>query len=121
MRASFRQGTPATTDADTLCVGLFDDEPGARCARRGAGGKLGRLVDSGEAKGTFKKTAILHPDGAIGATRVIAVGLGKRDDFTPERMRVAAAVALGRARDAGAKRIAWACRRAPTQPRPRRH
>ncbi len=108
MRASFRQGTPATTDADTLCVGLFDGAPPPADIDDALGGGLGRLVSSAEAKGSFKKTAIMHPDGAIGAARVITVGLGKRDEFTPERARVAAAVALGRARDAGAKRVAWA-------------
>jgi leucyl aminopeptidase len=108
VRASFRQASPATTDADTLCVGLFDGAPADPRIDEALGGRLGRLLESGEAKGTFKKTAVLHPDGAIGAARVIAVGLGKRDEFTPERARVAAAVALGRAREAGAKRLAWA-------------
>ena len=108
MRASFRQSAPQSTDADTLCVGLFDGESAPAALDEALGRKLGRLVESGEAKGTFKKTAILHPDGAIGAARVITVGLGKRDEFTPERARVAAAVAFGRARDAGAKRVAWA-------------
>ncbi len=107
MRASFRQATPATTDADTLCVGLFEGEPADSDIDEALGGRLGRLLESGEAKGSFKKMAILHPDGAIGAARVIVVGLGKRDEFTPERARIAGAVALGRAREAGAKRIAW--------------
>jgi leucyl aminopeptidase len=35
------------------------------------------------------------------------VGLGKRDDFTPERARLAAAVALARAQEAGGRAIAW--------------
>jgi len=107
VRASFRQASPATTDADTLCVGLFEGEQADSGLDEALGGRLGRLIESGEAKGSFKKIAIVHPEGAIGATRVIAVGLGKRDEFTPERARVAAAVALGRARDAGAKRVAW--------------
>jgi leucyl aminopeptidase len=108
VRASFRQASPASTDADTLCVGLFEGEPADAAIDEALGGRLGRLLDSGEAKGSFKKTAVLHPEGAIGATRVIAVGLGKRDEFTPERARVAGAIALGRARDAGAKHLAWA-------------
>jgi leucyl aminopeptidase len=108
VRASFRQAIPATTDADTLCIGLFEGEPADAAVDEALGGRLGRLLDSGEAKGSFKKTALLHPDGAIGATRVVAVGLGKRDEFSPERARVAGAIALGRAREAGAKRLAWA-------------
>jgi leucyl aminopeptidase len=108
MRASFRQGAPADTQADTLCFGLFEGEEAPAELDRALGGRVARLIESGEAKGSFKKVALLHPDGEIGAARVIAVGLGKRAEFTPERARIAAAVGLARARDAGAARIAWA-------------
>ena len=108
MRASFRQASPAGTDADTLCVGLFEGEQPPTDVDQALDGRLSRLVESGEAKGSFKKIALLHPEGAIAPARVLIVGLGKRDEFTLERARIAAAVALGRARDAGAKRIAWA-------------
>ena len=107
MRASFRQGPPTSSDADTLCVGLFEGD-GAPALDEALGGRLARLIEAGEAKGALKKTVIVHPDGEIAAARVVAVGLGKREELTPERARVAAAVALGRARDAGAKRVAWA-------------
>ena len=108
MRASFRQGAPADTQADTLCFGLFEGEEAPADLDGALGGRVARLIESGEAKGAFKKVALLHPDGAIGAARAIAVGLGKRAEFTPERARIAAAVGLARARDAGADRIAWA-------------
>jgi leucyl aminopeptidase len=107
MRTTFRQGDPGQTAADTLCVGLFEDE-GAPPLDEALGGALGRLIEDGEAKGAFKKTALLHPEGAIGAARVISVGLGKRADFDHERARVAAAVGFARARDAGARALAWA-------------
>jgi leucyl aminopeptidase len=108
MRASFRQGAPADTQADTLCFGLFDGEEAPGELDQAFGGRVARLIESGEAKGSFKKLALLHPDGEIGAARAIAVGLGKRAEFTPERARIAAAVGLARARDAGATRVAWA-------------
>ena len=108
MRASFRQGAPADTQADTLCFGLFEGEEAPADLDQALGGRVARLIESGEAKGSFKKVALLHPDGAIGAARAIAVGLGKRAEFTPERARIAAAVGLARARDAGANGIAWA-------------
>jgi leucyl aminopeptidase len=108
MRASFRQGAPAATQADTLCFGLFEAEDAPADLDRALGGRIARLIESGEGKGSYKKVALLHPDGAIGAARAIAVGLGKRAEFTPERARIAAAVGLARARDAGATRVAWA-------------
>jgi leucyl aminopeptidase len=106
MRASFRQGAPADADADTLCFGLFEGDDPPAALDRALGGRLAPLIESGEAKGAFKKLALLHPDDGP-LRRAIAVGLGKRAEFTPERARVAAAAALARARDTGAERVAW--------------
>jgi leucyl aminopeptidase len=108
MRTSFRNGAPQETSADTLCVGLFEKEGPPKTLDDALSGGLANLVETGEARGAFKKTALLHPNGAIGPARVITVGLGKREDFDPERARIAAAVALARANDSGAKSIAWA-------------
>jgi leucyl aminopeptidase len=107
MRASFRHGAPADTQADTLCFGIFEGDDAPAELDRALSGRLGRLIESGEAKGSFKKVAVLHPDGEIAPARAVAVGLGKRDEFTPERARVAAAVGLARARDAGSKKLGW--------------
>ena len=89
-------------------MGVFEDEGAPTALDEAIGGDLGRLIDSGEAKGSFKKTAIAHPEGAISAARVVLVGLGKRDAFDAERARVASAVGISRARDAGAHVVAWA-------------
>jgi leucyl aminopeptidase len=108
MRASFRRGAATDTAADTLCVGLFEDESVPPAIDEAVDGRLGRLVDSGEAKAGFRKTAVLHGEGAIGATRVITVGLGKRNEFDAERARIAAAVGFRRAGDTASRSIAWA-------------
>jgi leucyl aminopeptidase len=108
MRAAYLQGNAAETSADTLCVGLFEDEQPPAALDDALGGRLGMLVESGEAKGGLKKTALVHTDGTIGAARVILAGLGKREDFAAESARNVAAAAYGRASGAGAKQIAWA-------------
>jgi leucyl aminopeptidase len=108
MRARFRQGKEQESSADTICVGLFEDEGPPAALDEAIGGDISRLMSSKEAKGAFKRTAIAHPEGAIGAERVIVVGLGKRAEFDPERARIAAAVGFGRAKEAGAKSLAWA-------------
>jgi leucyl aminopeptidase len=108
MQPSFRQGNPTDTSADTLCVGLFEGEEAPSGIDEALGGSLGRLIASGEAKASFKKVAVLHPGGDGGPARVLAVGLGKREELDPERTRIAAAVALRRAGELGARSIAWA-------------
>ena len=93
-----RQGAPEETSADTRVVGLFEDETPPE-------GPLAELVESGEAKTAPRKLAVAHEDGG---RRLIAVGLGKRDELDAEKARVAAAVAAQRARELGARSLSWA-------------
>jgi leucyl aminopeptidase len=86
---------PAESDADTIAVGLLEDEPAPDALRE--------LVQSGEARASFKSLALAH----AGGKRWLGVGLGKRAELTPERARVAAAVAVGRARELGARTLCW--------------
>src|SRR4051812_26901762 len=91
---------PKDTDADTVVVGIFEDED---VAHDTSGGELQALLDSGEARRAFRKLAVAHAD----AKRWILVGLGTRDAFDPERARIAAAVAHGRAGEVGARTLCW--------------
>jgi leucyl aminopeptidase len=90
---------PADTAADTIAVGVFEDEGIAH----DVDGALQALVDSGEARRGLRKVAVAHADGK----RWILVGLGRRDEFDPERARVAAAVAAGRARELASRTLCW--------------
>ena len=90
---------PSATGADTIIVGILDGEPPAF----DAGGALAALVDAGEARPALKRLAVAHADGL----RLLAVGMGARDALDAERARVAAATALGRARELGAERVCW--------------
>jgi leucyl aminopeptidase len=91
---------PLETDADTIVVGVFDGEDVAHDV---PGGVLGALLESGEARRTFKRVAVAHAEGR----RFILVGLGAREKFDPERARAAAAVAHGRARELGTRTLCW--------------
>jgi leucyl aminopeptidase len=97
-----RTGAAEETAADTRVVGLFEGEsPPA--------GAVAELVESGEAKPGLRKLAVTHEDGPGGGRRrVIAVGLGKRDELDAEKARVAAGVAAQRARELGARSLSWA-------------
>src|SRR3954449_8888560 len=92
--------TAASTGADTVVVGLFDGEAVAHDVEDGT---LQALVDSGEAKSRTGHLAVTHAAGV----RWILVGLGKRDDFTAERARVAAAKARSRAAELSSRVLCW--------------
>ena len=91
---------PPATGADTIVVGLFD---GKGVPHDVEGGALGALVEAGEARSGFRKLAVGHAAGK----RWILIGLGNRDEFGHERARIAAATALGRARELGARVLCW--------------
>jgi leucyl aminopeptidase len=93
------------SEADTVVLGLFDGEQ----PPEDAPAEVGKLVESGEAKGSFKALALTHADGR----RWLTVGLGSRKDFTPEHARVAAAVARERARELAGSHLCWL---APIEP-----
>ncbi len=93
----FRRGSPDDTSADTRVVALFEgDSPSDPAVRD--------LAESGEARPALRKVAVTHE----GGRRLIVVGLGSRDEFDPERVRVAAAAAAGRAGELGARALSWA-------------
>lgn len=100
MRASATTDAPAATAADTIAVGVFEDEGVAHDLE---GAPLGALLDSGEARRSFKHLALHHD----ADKRWLLVGLGKRDAFDPERARVAAATVHGRARELSARVLCW--------------
>jgi leucyl aminopeptidase len=100
MQVEATTAAPLDTDADTIAIGLFEDEAVAHDLE---GAPLQGLVDSGEARAKFRKLAVTHADGR----RWLLVGLGKRDDFDAERARIAAAVAQGRAAEIGARTLCW--------------
>jgi leucyl aminopeptidase len=89
----------SATDADTVVLGAFDDGDPAS----GAPQAVSELLASGEARRSFKSLGLTHADGK----RWLVVGLGEHKDFTPERARVAAALARERARECSASILCW--------------
>ncbi len=90
---------PADAEADTVVIGVLHDEKVHHDVDR----ILNGLVAAGEARSKHRHLAVAH----AGGKRWILVGLGARDDLDGERVRSAAAAALGRARELGARRLCW--------------
>ncbi len=97
MKVSVSQNELATADADFVAIGLCEGEelPAELASARGAA----------DAKGSFKKLAMIHPEQPV---RVLVAGLGKREDLDAERLRVAAALVAKEAGKLSAGSLAWA-------------
>jgi leucyl aminopeptidase len=100
MRVTATTEAAASTAADTVVVGLIEGEAVKHDVADGA---LQALVDGGEARAKAGHLAVTRAEGK----RWILVGLGTRDRLDAEGLRLAAATAHGRARDLGAKVVAW--------------
>jgi leucyl aminopeptidase len=91
---------PLATGADTVAVGVFEDEGVAHDL---PGGALEALLDRGEGGRALGRVAVTHHE----QTRVLLVGLGARVELDFERARVAAARAHDRAQQLSARRLCW--------------
>jgi len=99
MQISATDQAASTTDADTIAIGVFEGES----APSGSPAQLAELLDSGEARRSFKALALTHAEGK----RWLVVGLGTRADFTHERARVAASIVTARAKELSTRTLCW--------------
>jgi leucyl aminopeptidase len=97
MQVDVRQRSLGEADAALVAVGLYEGDslPEAVAGAPGAG----------DAKGSFKTMTRLYPGGP---ERLLVVGLGERDDFDVEKLRVLAALVAGEATKLEATSLAWA-------------
>jgi len=95
----------AKWEDEVIVVNLFEgvDHPGgATGAVDGAlGHQITALIATGDVSGKFKEVAVLPTFDRIPANRVMVVGLGKRDEFTLDRVREVSARAALRVREMG--------------------
>jgi len=97
VRVSSTTQPGSDTDADTIAVGVFEDEdPPADTPP-----ELGELLRSGEARRALKSLGLTHARDR----RWLTVGLGRREQFTPERARTVAASLHARALELGTRAL----------------
>ena len=98
--------TEATVDA--IVVGVFEGEPlvsAAQAADSATDGAISELIDAGDFKGEHNQTALVYTRGAITASRIALVGLGKSEALDPEKVRQATGKVVQELRDLGLKTI----------------
>lgn len=117
MRISVVQGQIQATPADAIIVNLFEGvtAPGGatgavdaalRLGNAADQGAISRLIRLGDFSGKLNEVGIVHTHDALPAPRVLVAGLGKRDEFTLDRIRQASGAAVRKARELGCKRVA---------------
>ena len=98
------------TRTDGAIILLFDNENLGGVTERvdkALGGMIARLSERGDFKPKPGAVHLLYPEGRIAAERLVLAGLGKRRDFTLNRLRQAAGNAAPYLRTAGAKDITF--------------
>ncbi len=86
-------GAPGDLFPQLLAAGLFKGK-----SPEGLGATAQEVVSSGDFTGKLGETSLLYGQEALGAPRLMLVGLGERERFTPERLLHASATAAKRAR-----------------------
>lgn len=102
MRIDVCSATPLRYATPALVIGCFEDEKDQlfRDCDGALDGCLERLGESREFTGKNGSTRLLHTLGKLPAERLLLVGLGKKKEFTPERLRQAAGNAVQALRSA---------------------
>jgi leucyl aminopeptidase len=96
----------ARVDALAVPVSLPLTGEGARIVDEKLGGRLARLVESGELRGDRNEALLLHVDDGLDAPRLVVVGLGKREEVDLDAFRSAGAAAAHALQRVGGT-LAW--------------
>jgi leucyl aminopeptidase len=110
MEVNVAIGEISRLDVGGIIVGVFEGQKTlsgeAERVDGALGGALSRLIDSGGIKGKLNQVTILHTLAKMPPERVAVVGLGKKDDMTPDNVRTAVAEACRALRKSGATTVA---------------
>jgi len=102
---------PLTHRCDALAVGVFA-APGrlegvAAKIDQALGGHLVRILTEERFTGEVGKVLVVHTHGRLPAARIVVVGLGDRDAFSQDRLRLAAGAAARAVQERRLGRLAY--------------
>jgi leucyl aminopeptidase len=94
---------------DAILIGQFEEaHVSFDTVDKALSGAISELLNGGDLRGKINEVSVIYSRGAIPASRVIIVGLGRREEFSTDRVRQAAATGAKKARELGCKSIAGA-------------
>jgi leucyl aminopeptidase len=84
---------PERAGADTIALPVAQSQNGdaAKIVDEKLGGRLAKLRESGELRGDRGETLLLHLNGELEAPRLVAAGVGMRDEVDADALRTAGA------------------------------
>jgi leucyl aminopeptidase len=86
-------GDITKTEAGAIILALFEGvkRPAGELAvvDKALGGAVSQLISQGEIKGKAREVTIIHSLGKLPAARVVVAGLGKKEDLSLDRVRMA--------------------------------
>ena len=109
MEITVRIGDTGKTRADTILLGIFEDEKKTAGdlaeIDKSLNGEITKLRKQGEIKGKQSEVTVIHSLGKIPAGRIAVIGLGKKEELTEDKIRIVTADACRALRKKGAKQI----------------
>jgi leucyl aminopeptidase len=114
MELTFASTPVAETECDALAVIAFAKDGGrlafatAQAANAATGGWIDELFASGEFAGKAFETALLYRPTGLRAKRLVVVGAGKADKFTPAELRNLAGAVVRALKSKGIRSLALA-------------
>jgi leucyl aminopeptidase len=108
MGVAIEIGLPGDAEADALALPVAQPPggDGAHIIDDRLRGRLQRLGETGELRGRRGEALLLHVDGELKAPRVVAAGVGKREDVDAEALRTAGAATARALRRVGGT-VCW--------------
>jgi leucyl aminopeptidase len=110
MRVETVETPPAEVEADALAFAVSEGSglPASVSALGPAvEARLRRLADEGELRGRKEEVTVLHVEGGLRASRVVAAGVGKRQDADGDAFRTAAASVVRRLAPLRSATLGW--------------
>ena len=110
MKIDVEIGDIARWEDEVVVVNLFEGvaRPGGATGAvdAGVGHQISAMIRTGDLTGAFKEVVVFPSFDRIPGNRVLIVGLGKREDFTLDRVREVSAAAAIKVRDMGLRTFA---------------
>jgi len=107
VKINVRKGDLLEAAAEAAVVIHFEGDP-APCGAaarldKGCGGFIAELIGEGDFTGRLNQVSVIYSRGSLPAKRLVVVGLGKRADFSSERLRGAFSTAAKQIRSLNVK------------------